>query len=118
MNLNSFSFKLDEEGPFNQLCQLTGGLVLLTSYPGVPTNLKRVVAFLRGRYILEFPRPDSNRGSEHIIEVTITKTDAFIRPAGISYPPPNPSLATDPTTVPSPPSPATFGTRHPSDPHP
>jgi hypothetical protein len=116
MNLYSFSSRLDEEDPFNQLCQLTGGMVLFTSYLGVPTNLKRVVDLLRGRYILEFPRPDVGVGGDHNIDVTITKTDAFIRPAGISYPAPDPTVLKDPTTIPSAPSPATFGTRHPLDP--
>jgi hypothetical protein len=115
MNLSSFSFRLDEQDQFDQLCQLTGGLVLSTSYPSVPTNLKRVVDLLRGRYILEFPRPDAGGVGDHHIDVTITKTDAFIRPAGISYPAPDPALLKDPTTIPSTPSPATFGTRHPLD---
>jgi hypothetical protein len=109
----SFHSMLSTEDPFNQLCQLTGGLVLFTSPSNVANNLNRTISFVRGRYILDFPRPDGPGGGEHDIQVTLRKTDAFIRPAGISYPPADPSLAADPTTLPSPPSPAVFGSRHP-----
>jgi hypothetical protein len=107
---------LSTEDPFNQLCQLTGGLVLFTSPAGVSTNLRRTIDFVRGRYILEFPRPDAGGSGEHHIDVTLRKMDALIRPAGISYPPADPSIAKDPTTLPSPPSPAVFGNRRPLNP--
>jgi hypothetical protein len=109
-------FGLSTEDPFNILCQLTGGLVLFTSPSEVSNNLKRTIDFVRGRYILEFPRPDSDNGGDHNIDVTLRKMDAFIRPAGISYLSADPSIATDPTTLPSPPSPAVFGTRRPLNP--
>lgn len=109
----NFPFFLTTEDPFNQLCQLTGGLILYTSPSNLSNNLKRTIAYLRGRYILEFPRPDASNGGMHDIEVTLTRTDAFVRPAGVSYPPPDPSIAKDPTTLPSTPSPAVYGSRHP-----
>jgi hypothetical protein len=113
----SFHLLLSTEDPFNQVCQLTGGLVLFTSPAEVSNNLKRTIDFVRGRYILEFPRPDSADRRDHNIEVTLSrKRDAFIRAAGISYPPADPSIAKDPTTLPSPPSPAVFGSRHPLSP--
>ena len=112
----NFHLLLKTEDPFNQLCQLTGGLVLFTSPSEVPSNLKRTIDLVRGRYILEFPRPDSGDRRGHSIDVTLKKMDAFIRPAGISYPPVDPSIAKDPTTLPSPPSPAVFGSRHPLNP--
>jgi hypothetical protein len=115
-HLNNFHFTLSTEDPFNQLCQLTGGLVLFTSPSDVSSNLKRTIDFVRGRYILEFPRPDAGDRRAHSIDVTLRKMDAFIRPAGISYPPPDPAIAKDPTTLPSPPSPAVFGTRRPLNP--
>jgi hypothetical protein len=115
-HLNNFHFTLSTEDPFNQLCQLTGGLVLFTSPSDVSSNLKRTIDFVRGRYILEFPRPDAGDRRAHSIDVTLKKMDAFIRPAGISYPPPDPAIAKDPTTLPSPPSPAVFGTRRPLNP--
>jgi hypothetical protein len=112
----SFHFMLSTEDPFNQLCQLTGGLVLFTSPSDVPNNLKRTIDLVRGRYILEFPKPDAGDRGEHHIDVTLRNTDAFIRPAGISYPPADPSIAKDPTTLPATPSPAVFGSRHPLNP--
>ncbi len=112
----SFHLMLNTEDPFNQLCQLTGGLLLFTSPADVANNLKRTIDYIRGRYILEFPRPDSGSGGDHHIDVTLTRIDAFIRPAGVSYPPADPAIAKDPTTLPSPPSPAVFGTRRPLNP--
>jgi hypothetical protein len=116
VNPGSFNSMLSTEDPFNQLCQLTGGLVLSTSPSGVFNNLKRTIDFVRGRYILEFPRPDAGKLGEHDIIVTLTKADAYVRPAGVSYPPVDPSIAKDPTTLPSPPSPAVYGSRHPLNP--
>jgi hypothetical protein len=110
---DSLHFTLSTEDPFNQLCQLTGGLILFTSSSNLSDNLQRTIAFVRGRYILEFPRPDVGKGGVHDIDVTLTKTDAYIRPAGVSYPDADPSIAKDPTTLPSTPSPAVFGNRHP-----
>jgi len=110
---DSFHFMLSTEDPFNQLCQLTGGLILSTSAPDLPADLKRTMAFVRGRYILEFPRPDTGERGFHDIDVTIKNHDAYIRAAGVSYPSADPSIAADPTTLPSPPSPAVYGNRHP-----
>jgi hypothetical protein len=112
-----FHLMLSTEDPFNQLCQLTGGMVLFTSPSEVSYNLEHTIDLVRGRYILEFPRPDAGDRGEHHINVTLRNADAFIRPAGISYPPADPSIANDPTTLPSTPSPAVFGSRHPLNPH-
>jgi VWFA-related protein len=90
------------ENPFDIVCQLTGGLVLRV--PGekdIPKNLRLFVAMLRGRYILEFPRPSNGEGGHHDIEVTLDRTVAFIRSSGISFPVQDPSLAADPNYVPS-----------------
>jgi hypothetical protein len=59
---------------------------------------------LRGRYIVEFPRPFHSESGEHSLIVTIDKSDAFIRAAGISVPMADPAVLADPTTVPSDPS--------------
>jgi hypothetical protein len=104
------------ENPFNQLCQLTGGMVLFTSPLDVSTNLKHVVDLVRGRYILEFPRPDKSLPGEHRIDITLANSDAFIRAAGVAIPLPDPTLLSAPTTVPSPASPAVYGSRHPLQP--
>jgi hypothetical protein len=108
--------QMNSENPFQILCQNTGGLVLVGSALDVPASLKQFIDMVRGRYILEFPKPNNGSPGRHEIKVTITKTEAFIRPAGVTYPAPDSTL--DPTTIVSPPSPATFGTRRPTDPHP
>jgi hypothetical protein len=108
---------LSSEDPYISVTQLTGGMILFTSSPGVAPGLTYVIDLVRGRYILEFPRPDKGQPGQHSIVVTIAKTNAFIRPAGISVPLPDPTLLSDPTTVPSPASPASFGKRRPLSPH-
>ena len=92
------------ENTFNILCQLTGGFVLRPQEQELPQTLSRFVDLVRGRYILEFPRPANATVGAHGIAVTLYKTNAFIRPSGISIPLPDPAILTDPTTVPSDPS--------------
>ena len=92
------------ENPFNIICQQTGGLILQLHGKELPQTLNRFVDLVRGRYILEFPRPANATLGEHNIVVTLEKTKAFIRPSGISIPLPDPAILTDPTTVPSDPS--------------
>jgi hypothetical protein len=92
------------ENPFNIICQQTGGLILQLHGKELSQALNRFVDLVRGRYILEFPRPANATGGEHNIAVTLDKTKAFIRPSGISIPLPDPAIRTDPTTVPSDPS--------------
>jgi hypothetical protein len=66
--------------------------------------LKRFTTLLRERYIVEFPRPFKSEGGEHSLVVTIDKSDAFIRSAGITVPIADPAVLADPMTVPSDPS--------------
>ena len=67
-------------------------------------ELKLFTTMLRGRYIVEFPRPFKVTPGPHNLAVKIDKSHAFIRPAGISVPMPDPAVMADPTTVPSDPS--------------
>lgn len=106
------------ENPFQELCQLTGGVALYTYPSHVAASLSRILDLVRGRYILEFPRPDKGQSGRHNIAVTVRRQNDFIRPAGITFPLPDPALLDNPTTVAAPPSPATFGNRHPLEPHP
>ena len=92
------------ENPFNIICQQTGGLILQPREKELPQTLSRFVDLVRGRYILEFPRPVNSTAGSHDIVVTLDKTKAFIRPSGISIPLPDPAILADPTTVPSDPS--------------
>ena len=88
------------EAPFNDLCQLSGGIVLPTSANDLGRQLAWAVTLIRGRYIVEFPRPVTTIGGPHILEITISSRDVFIRPAGAAFPIDDPAILNDPTTVP------------------
>ena len=105
------------EDPFQQVCQLTGGIVLVSPLAGVLASMERLMELVRGRYILEFPRPDTGSPGPHDILVKLVGKDAFIRTAGITFAQADPALRSDPTTITATPSPAIFGTRRPIDPH-
>lgn len=100
------------EDPYTQLCELTGGLVLPTSGRQLSESLQRFLAMVRGRYILEFPRPENTSGYRTIdVNVTVPSMSTYITTAGVIVPLPDPSLQADPTTVPSSASPAVLGKR-------
>lgn len=107
--------QLGTEDPFQALCQLSGGLVLSTSKQSIEETLRRFTTILRGRYIVEFPRPGNSTAGEHDMQVRVEKSgNDFIRPAGISVPIPDAAVLADPTTVPSDPSlTPQEGNRHP-----
>jgi len=92
------------ESPFNSVCELSGGMLLTASRRTVARVLKRFTTLLRERYIVEFPRPFHSESGEHNLTVTIDKSGAFIRSAGISVPMADPAVLADPMTVPSDPS--------------
>ena len=92
------------EDPLHSLCELSGGIVLLSPPSALDFTLQRFVALVRERYIIEFPRPANATAGEHVKEVRIAKSKDFIRPAGISVPIPDATVLADPTTVPSDPS--------------
>jgi hypothetical protein len=89
------------EDPFHSLCELSGGMVLTSPPSSIDFTLQRFVTLVRERYIIEFPRPASATSGVHGQEVKIAKSKDFIRPAGVSFPIPDPSVLADPTTIPS-----------------
>jgi hypothetical protein len=97
--MNRAFLQLSSEDPFHSLCELSGGTVVLSDTRLVQEVLKRFVAMLRERYIVEFPRPAKARAGAHVQEVKIARSNAFIRPTGISVPLPDPAVLADPTTV-------------------
>lgn len=99
-----FVHSFQREDPFDALCQLSGGLVMWANGDTLAEKLVQFVTMVRGRYIVQFPRPYNSTAGSHNLAVTIEKSDDFIRSAGISVPIPDPALMTDPTTVPSDPS--------------
>lgn len=92
------------EGAFNAVCELSGGMVMTANSDDLPDKLTQLTKMVRGRYIVEFSRPYNSTSGNHSLVVTIEKSDAFIRPAGISVPIADPAVLADPTTVPSDPS--------------
>jgi hypothetical protein len=87
------------ENDFNSVCELSGGMVLTSTRRDEERTLKRFLSMVRGRYIVEFPRPSNSTAGRHDFLVTIDKSAAFIRPAGISVPVADPAVLADPTTV-------------------
>lgn len=96
--------RLGYEAPFLSMCEMSGGMVLTATKWTEADELKRFTKLLRGRYIVEFPRPAGSTGGIHSLVVTIDNSDAFIRASGISVPIADPALLADPMTVPFDPS--------------
>ena len=82
------------------MCQLSGGILLPTSPKDLGKQLAWAVTLIRGRYIVEFPRPVTTVGGRYNMDITISRSRAFIRPAGAEFPTDDPSILNDPTTVP------------------
>jgi hypothetical protein len=84
---------------FSLICENTGGLALHTSSDGLSRSMASLVKMVRGRIIVEFPRPGQLTSGPHDINVAIAKSIAFIRPAGSSVPLPDPGIVADPNTI-------------------
>ncbi len=103
---------VNDDDLFGIMCGSNGGMILDAWNPGIEQNLQHLIELLRGRYIIEYPRPDDNKAAFHVVDITIAGTEAaFIRPTGGSSPIPDPAILNDPNTLPSTPSPAKIGTR-------
>lgn len=87
------------EAPFDGVCQLSGGMVMRTDSVRLNSQLMRFLQMVRGRYILQFPRPYNATSGAYSLDVKIDHSEAWIRPAGISVPLEAPSVMADPTTV-------------------
>ena len=103
-DLQSRFLSWSSEDPFHSVCELSGGMVLLSTTKSLEFTLHRFVTLVRERYIVEFPRPANATSGKHVKEVRIANSKDFIRPAGISVPIPDAAVLNDPTTVPSDPS--------------
>ena len=75
----------------NSLCEASGGMILEESAGTLTGRLEHFISLVRGRYILDFPRPATSAGM-HRLEVSIDKVSAFIRPAGAAFPLADPEL--------------------------
>jgi hypothetical protein len=113
LNAPVFSQSLSSEDAFHSVCELSGGLVFAANNDTLDKRLKEFVAMVRGRYIVEFPRPYNSTRGQHQFVVAIDKSKAFIRSTGISVPLQDAKVLADPSTVRSDPSLAPEeGTRH------
>lgn len=84
---------------FGLLCGGTGGLLIGSAASDVGVSLQRVIQMLRGRYILEFPRPQNGSAGMHMIEVTTSDVSALVRTSGVTVPLEDKALAADTHTV-------------------
>lgn len=97
---NSFGRFSSDQNTLQAMCELTGG-VMIQTYPAlIAKTLQGMITKLRGRYIVEFPRPSNSTAGAHDMRVKIAKgEDLFVRPSGISIPLPDPELEKDPSTI-------------------
>jgi hypothetical protein len=95
---NAFQL-LNVENAFSSLCELTGGLVFSATPKTVAKELEWFTEIVRGRYIVEFPRPIYGATGAHDLLVSIDRSNAFVRSAGVSVPIVDPATLADPTTV-------------------
>ena len=84
---------------FNPVWEQTGGMILTASRRTLATRLEWFTTILRGRYIVEFPRAVTTTAAYHRMDITIDKTDAFVRPSGILVPIDDPAILNDPMTL-------------------
>lgn len=98
------AFRASRENEFNAVCELSGGMLVVTDKSDVGPTLKDILRDIRERYIVEFPRASNSTVGYHNLLITIEKSNAFIRPSGVSLPVADPAVLADPTTVPSDPS--------------
>jgi hypothetical protein len=92
----------DHPDAFRSLCESTGGLVLHAGNRDLLKILDQWVRLVRGRYVVEFPRPQRLGSGHHDIEISVKKDGmAFVSIAGVSVSLPDPRITTDPNYVPS-----------------
>ena len=78
--------------------------MLTASEKDLAGDLRRFSTLLRGRYIVEFPHPVNTVGGDLQMDITVDKTEAFIRPTGIAIPVDDPDVLRDPATIQADPS--------------
>ena len=96
--------KVTSDDPLDRVCELSGGIALMTNPSNVGKVFARIPELVRKRYILEFPRPSNATAGAHHFEVRVENGDFFIRSSGTSIPLPDPNIVADPTTLPNDPA--------------
>ena len=77
---NSFGRYSKDQNTLQAICELSGG-VMIQTYPALTAKtLQGMITKMRGRYIVEFPRPSNSTAGAHDMRVKITKgDDLFVR---------------------------------------
>lgn len=101
--------------PLTFVTESNGGIVFNIPPLRTGATLDRLVRLLRSRYIVEFPAPDHANGGFHAIEIKVPKASQVLS-SGIGWTEVDPSLKSDPNTIPGAASPAVFGEKRPADP--
>lgn len=97
------SWMRDHVDPLSSLCRATGGIVLHAQNSDLPKKLTQLIALLRGRYVVEFPKPQQLPNGENGLVISIKNDSlAFITFAGVATPLPDPKITSDPHYLPSP----------------
>ena len=91
---------IEQAGDLYKFTRQSGGLLFAPTTAMLPSTLDRMVALLRGRYILQFPMPPSLMPVVYHVFVTLPKFNATTLPSGITVPFPNPSLDHPSTDLP------------------
>ncbi len=86
---------------FATICDGTGGLTTSDESNTIAYTLRRVIEFMRERYILDFQRPSNTTAGDHSIAVRVPDSTAFVRVSGAVFPLRDPQMLHDPSTVPS-----------------
>jgi hypothetical protein len=89
------------EDPFVLLSEGTGGLVLPADQTTLGAALERMIRLIRARYILEFQRPRNSVSGVHFMDVRVPDRKAVVLPGGVGVKLEDPTIAADPSTVPS-----------------
>ena len=101
MDLGSW-LQVDHMDVFRALCESTGGIVMDVEKRNLQKRLQQWIEMLRGRYVVEFPRPQTLGNGQHSITVSIRRDGlAFTTLAGVSVSLPDPKITEDPNYVPS-----------------
>ena len=74
------------ESWLEEITEGSGGMVLESTRNNLTYTFRHFVQLLRGRYIVEFPRPSGLTGGQSTISIACGQPHAFIRPAGTSAP--------------------------------
>lgn len=93
---------MPEDAPdrFRDLCGSTGGIMLSATPSTVGKTLRQWVDLLRGRYVIEFPRPKQMGAGLHSIVVSIQgNPGAFVTVAGVPVTVPDAAQMADPSRV-------------------